>query len=77
MLCLFLRMRTLGAQGSILIQWNPQINTSILESMVKLTTKLSFDIRLEAKHVRETARAISKVLRVTKETIRTRFRKIT
>ena len=45
--------------------------------MVKLTTKLSFDIRLEAKYVRETARTISKVLRVTKETIRTRFRKIT
>lgn len=45
--------------------------------MVKLTTKLSFDIRLEAKHVRETARTISKALRVTKETIRTRFRKVT
>ena len=44
--------------------------------MVKLTTKLSFDIRLESKHIRETARTISKVLRVTKETIRTRFRKI-
>ena len=70
-------MRTLGVPGSITLQWNPQINTSILESMVKLTTKLSFDIRLEAKYVRETARTISKVLRVTKETIRTRFRKIT
>ena len=45
--------------------------------MVKFTTKLSFDIRLESKRVRETARTISKVLRVTKETIRTRFQKIT
>ena len=45
--------------------------------MVKLTTKLSFDIRLESKRVRETAKTISKVLRVTKETIRTRFRKMT
>ena len=45
--------------------------------MVKLSTKLSFDVKLEFKHVRETARIISKVLRVSKETIRTRFRKIT
>ena len=45
--------------------------------MVKLTTKLSFDIRLEIKRVRETARAISKALRVTKETIRTHSRKTT
>ena len=45
--------------------------------MVKFTTKLSLDIRLESKYVRETARIISKVLRVTKETIRTRYRKIT
>ena len=45
--------------------------------MVKLTTKLSLDIRLESKYVRETARIISKVLKVSKETIRTRLRKQT
>jgi len=45
--------------------------------MAKLKTKLSFDFSLEFKLVKETARTISKVLRVTKETIRTRFRKIT
>ena len=41
------------------------------------STKLSFDVRLESKHVRETARIISKVLKVSKETIRTRLRKQT
>ena len=45
--------------------------------MVKFSTKLSFDVRLESKHVRETARIISKVLKVSKETIRTRLRKQT
>ena len=38
--------------------------------MVKFSTKLSFDVRLESKRVRETARIISKVLKVPKETIR-------
>ena len=45
--------------------------------MVKFSTKLSFDIRFEMKRVRETARIISKVLKVSKETIRTRLRKQT
>ena len=45
--------------------------------MVHLSTKLSFDIRFELKRVRETARIISKVLRVSKETIRARLRKQT
>ena len=45
--------------------------------MAKFKTKLSFDFSWEFKLVKETARTISKVLRVTKETIRTRFRKIT
>ncbi len=45
--------------------------------MVKFSTKLSFDVRPESKHVRETARIISKVLKVSKETIRTRLRKQT
>ena len=53
------------------------MNLIIRNSMVKLSTKLSFDIKLELKHVRETARIISKVLRVSKETIRTRLRKRT
>ena len=43
--------------------------------MVKFSTKLSFDISLDFKPVRETARIISKVLRVSKETILTRLRK--
>ena len=45
--------------------------------MVKFSTKLSFDVRLESKQVKETARIISKVLKVSKETIRTRLRKQT
>lgn len=45
--------------------------------MVKFSTKLSLDVRLESKRVRETARIISKVLKVSKETIRTRLRKQT
>ena len=40
--------------------------------MVKFSTKLSFDVRLESKRVRETVRIISKVLKVSKETIRTK-----
>ena len=71
-------MRTPGASGSISIQRQLfESNDSEQQSMVQLTTKLSFDIRLELKRVRETARSISKLLRVTKETIRTRFQKIT
>ena len=45
--------------------------------MVKFSTKLSLDVRMESKRVRETARIISKVLKVSKETIRTRLRKQT
>ena len=45
--------------------------------MVKFSTKLSFDVSLELKRVRETARIISKFLRVSKETILTRLRKQT
>jgi transcription initiation factor TFIIIB Brf1 subunit/transcription initiation factor TFIIB len=45
--------------------------------MVKFSTKLPLDVRLESKRVRETARIISKVLKVSKETIRTRLRKQT
>lgn len=45
--------------------------------MVHISTKLSFDIKLELSRVRETARTISKVLRVSIETMRTRLRKLT
>ena len=45
--------------------------------MFQIKTKLSFDLCLELKRVKETARIISKVLRVATETIRTRYRKIT
>ena len=45
--------------------------------MVHISTKLSFDLKLELSRVKETARTISKVLRVSKETIRTRLRKLT
>ncbi len=46
--------------------------------MVKLSTKVSFDISLEHKSQlsKETTKTISKVLRVAKETIRTRLRKL-
>ena len=70
-------MRTPGALGSILYQWILCFKNNKSFHMVKFTTKLSFDIRLESKHIRETARTISKVLRVTKETIQTRLRKMT
>ena len=61
----------------ILIQWKlaNKLNLAIL--MVKFSTKLSFDVKLEMSRIRETARIISKVLRVSKETIRTRLRKLT
>ena len=47
--------------------------------MVKLSAKVSFDIKLERKLQRDkvTTRTISKALRVAKETIRTRLRKMT
>ena len=45
--------------------------------MVHISTKLSFDLKLELSRIKETARTISKVLRVSKETIRTRLRKLT
>ena len=47
--------------------------------MVKLSTKVCFDITLERKRKpsEETIKTISKVLRVAKETIRLRIRKKT
>lgn len=47
--------------------------------MVKLSAKVSFELKLERKFQSEKAdtKTISKVLRVAKETIRTRLRKIT
>ncbi len=45
--------------------------------MVHFATKFSLDVRLEFKRIRETNKTISKVLRETKETIRTRLRKLT
>jgi hypothetical protein len=45
--------------------------------MVHISTRVSFDLKLESKQVRETTGIISKVLRVVKETIRTRYRKVT
>ena len=48
--------------------------------MVKLSAKVGFDIRLERKATKgskETTKIISKILRVAKETIRTRVRKKT
>ena len=59
----------------ILIQWILVSIKPSLSIMVKFSTKLSFDVKLELSRVRETARIISKVLRVSKETIRTRLRK--
>ena len=47
--------------------------------MVKLSAKVSFDIKLERKlwSDKVTTRTISKVLRVAKQTIRTHLRKMT
>ena len=60
-----------------LIQWTLVTLSIPLPNMVKFSTRLSFDVKLESSRVRETARIISKVLRVSKETIRTRLRKLT
>ena len=43
--------------------------------MIKLSTKLSFDICLEFRRFKETAKTISKVLRVAKEITRTHLLK--
>ncbi len=43
--------------------------------MVRFTTKLSFDVRLEFKRIKETTKTISKVLRVAKQITRTRLLK--
>ena len=43
--------------------------------MVKFSTKLSFDICLDSKHVKRTVKATSKALKVVKEIIRTHRRK--
>ena len=45
--------------------------------MVRIKTTLSFGFCLEFQQVKETARTISKVLKVATETIRTRLRKLT
>lgn len=45
--------------------------------MVHISTKMSFDLKLESKRVQESSGIISKVLKVVKETIRTRYRKVT
>ena len=58
-----------------LVQWVNLISIQQKSHMVTIKTKLSFDVSLELKRVRETARIISKVLRVSKETILTRLRK--
>ena len=45
--------------------------------MVKFSTKFSFGFSFELKRIRETARIISKVLKVSKETIQKRLRELT
>ncbi len=61
-----------------LIQWViTTIGTKIINHMVKFKTTLSLGFCLELRRVEETARIISKVLRVATETIRTRWRKLT
>ena len=60
-----------------LIQWLIFIILFTLSIMVHISTKLSWDLKLESKQVRETTGIISKVLKVVKETIRTRYRKVT
>ena len=45
--------------------------------MVKFSTKLSYDVKLDSERVKETTKTISKVLRVVKETIRSHVRKKT
>ena len=61
----------------ILIQWILLKRIISLSIMVKFSTKLSLGFSLEIKRAWETARIISKVLRVSKETILTRLRKQT
>ena len=43
--------------------------------MIKFTTKLTFDFSLESRRIKETAKTISKVLKVAKEITRTRLLK--
>ena len=45
--------------------------------MVKFKTKFTLGFNFELEQVRETVRSISKFLKVSKETIRTRLRKMT
>jgi len=45
--------------------------------MVKFKTTFSFGFSLEFQRIKETVRTLSKLLKVSKETIRTRYRKIT
>ena len=52
------------------------INANTYKCMVKIKTTLSFGFNLELQRVKETARTISKVLRVAIKTIRTRRRKL-
>lgn len=66
-----------GVMVPSLIQWFICNTFPILTIMVHISTRVSFDLKLESKQVRETTGIISKVLRVVKETIRTRYRKVT
>ena len=61
----------------ILIQWICPNTISYLTSMVKFKTKFTLGFSFELDQVRETVRSISKFLRVSKETIRTRLQKPT
>ncbi len=48
-----------------------------IPNMVKFKTKFTLGFSFELEQVRETVRSISKFLKVSKETIRTRLRKMT
>ena len=58
----------------LLIQWFYFKHAS-LQKMIKLKTKLTFDVSLELMRIKETAKTISKVLKVAKEITRTRLLK--
>ena len=57
-----------------LIQWLFFKHAS-LQKMIKFSTKLTFDVCLESRRIKETAKTISKVLKVAKEITRTRLLK--
>ena len=54
-----------------------QFDYKNLTPMVKLTTKISFDVKLDSERVQKTTKTVSRVLRVVKETIRSHVRKKT